>query len=290
MKNEYTNATTAGMVNALTHEWDSEIIDMLGNNELFKPLSVPKTYVGNFIEDMQKYCGFNSKVILCPTHDTASAVAGCPLNDNSLYISSGTWSLIGTELTTPILTEQSRKLNFTNEGGIDYRFRYLKNYMGMWLFQNIRKNLDKKYTYDEMMHMAQSSEYVAYFDVNDESLVAPDNMLTAINNLIGNLPLADTLNCVYHSLAKSYKNAVEEIEKITGKTIDSIFIVGGGSKDKYLNSLTAKYTGKKVYVGLSEATATGNLITQIMADSGMNLADARKLVFNSFSITEVNNG
>lgn len=290
MKNEYTNATTTGMVNAITHEWDITIVDILGNRELFKPLSVPTAYVGDFTKEMQEYCGFNAKVVLCPTHDTASAVAGIPMNDNSLYISSGTWSLIGTEIKTPILTDKSRELNFSNEGGIDYRFRYLKNYMGMWLFQNIRKNLDKKYTYDQMMQMAMTSAYIDYFDVNDESLIAPENMLTAINKLIGALPLADTLNCVYHSLAMSYKNAVSEIEHITGKAINSIFIVGGGSKDSFLNSLTAKYTGKRVYVGLSEATATGNLITQIMADSGIDLAIARKLVFNSFDITEVHNG
>lgn len=287
MKNEYTIASTSGMVNALSHEWDSEIVELIGNKELFKPLSAPTTLVGDFTKAMQEYCGFNAKVVLCPTHDTASAVAGTPMNDNSLYISSGTWSLIGTEIAEPILTDKSRELNFTNEGGIDYRFRYLKNYMGMWLFQNIRKNLDKKYTYDEMMNMAESSAYVDYFDVNDSTLVAPDNMLIAINNLLGDLPLADTLNCVYHSLARSYKNAVCEIEDITGKTIDSIFIVGGGSKDKYLNSLTAEYTGKRVYVGISEATATGNLITQIMADTGINLQQARELVFNSFDITEI---
>lgn len=287
MVNEYTIASTTGMVNALTFDWDSEIVDILGNTDLFRHLSVPTTYVGDFTKDMQEYCGFNARVVLCPSHDTASAVAGTPLNDDSLYISSGTWSLIGTELNTPVLSDKSRKLNFTNEGGIDYRFRYLKNYMGMWLFQSIRKNLDKKYTYDEMMNMAMSSTYIDYFDVNDESLIAPENMLNAISRLIGDLPLADTINCVYHSLAKSYKNAVCEIEEITGKKIGSIFIVGGGSKDSYLNSLTAEYTGKKVYVGLSEATATGNLITQIMADTGIDLPAARQLVFNSFDITQI---
>lgn len=290
MKNEYTNATTTGMVNALTHEWDNETVEILGSRQLFKSLSVPTTYVGNFTKDMEEYCGFSAKVILCPSHDTASAVAGIPINDSSLYISSGTWSLIGTEITAPILTDESRELNFTNEGGIDYRFRFLKNYMGMWLFQSIRKDLDKKYTYDEMMQMAMSSKYTDYFDVNNESLIAPKNMLAAIHDLIGDLPLADTLSCVYHSLAKSYKKAAKEIESITGKATDSIFIVGGGSKDSFLNSLTAEYTGKKVYTGISEATAAGNLITQLMADTGIDLTAARRLVFNSFDITEVHNG
>lgn len=290
MKNEYTNATTTSMVNALTHEWDGEIIDILGNKVLFKPLSMPSSEVGGFTEETRAYCGFDSKVILCPTHDTASAVAGVPLRDGSLYISSGTWSLIGTEIESPILTDKSRELNFTNEGGIDYRFRFLKNYMGMWLFQNIRKDLGKRYTYDEMMQMAMTSKYIDYFDVNSENLLAPENMLRAINGLIGDLPFKDTLNCVYHSLARSYKNAVSEIEAVTGKKTDSIFIVGGGSKDVYLNRLTAQYTGKKVYVGVSEATATGNLISQLMADTGIDLKAARQLVFDSFHITEVHNG
>lgn len=289
IKNEYTNATTTGMVNAETKLWDKDIIERLDlPKHLFNELNTPCSLIGNFTKEIQDYVGFDSTVIFAPSHDTASAVAACPIDDNSVYISSGTWSLIGVESLKPIVNTESQKANFSNEGGIDYRFRFLKNYMGMWLFQNIRKNLDKKYTYDEMMHMAQSSTCVKYFDVNDESLVAPDNMLTAVNNLIGDLPLADTLSCVYHSLARSYKNAVDEIEKSADKTIDNIFIVGGGSKDSYLNKLTAQYTGKRVVTGLSEATATGNLLSQIMYDKKISLAKARDIVKNSFDIKEKN--
>lgn len=289
IKNEYTNATTTGMVNAETKLWDKDIIERLDlPKHLFNELNTPCSLIGNFTKEIQDYVGFDSTVIFAPSHDTASAVAACPIDDNSVYISSGTWSLIGVESLKPIVNTESQKANFSNEGGIDYRFRFLKNYMGMWLFQNIRKNLDKKYTYDEMMHLAQSSTCVKYFDVNDESLVAPDNMLTAVNNLIGDLPLADTLSCVYHSLARSYKNAVDEIEKSADKTIDNIFIVGGGSKDSYLNKLTAQYTGKRVVTGLSEATATGNLLSQIMYDKKISLAKARDIVKNSFDIKEKN--
>ena len=289
IKNEYTNATTTGVVNAKSKTWDKAIIEKLDlPKHLFNELNTPCSLIGNFTKEIQDYVGFDSTVIFAPSHDTASAVAACPIDDNSVYISSGTWSLIGVESLKPIVNTESQKANFTNEGGIDYRFRFLKNYMGMWLFQNIRKNLDKKYTYDEMMHMAQNSTYINYFDVNDESLVAPDNMLKAANNLIGDLSIADTLSCVYHSLARSYKNAVEEIEEITGKTIDNIFIVGGGSKDSYLNKLTAQYTGKQVITGLSEATATGNLLSQIMYDKKISLAKARELVKNSFDIKEIN--
>ena len=289
MRNEYTNASTSSMVNAASKTWDADIINGLGiNADLFLPLSTPGTEVGKFSKEIEERVGFGSTVTLAPSHDTASAVAACPIGDNSVYVSSGTWSLMGTENTTPILSDGARDANFTNEGGVDYRFRFLKNIMGMWLFQNVRRNLDKKYSYDEMMKMAMESDYVKTVDVNDESLVCPENMITAINKLAGeDLPLADTLSCIYHSLASMYAKTVREIESITGKSIDSIFIVGGGSKDSYLNELTSRYTGKKVVIGLSEATATGNLITQLMRDRGITLWDARKIVANSFNIKEI---
>ena len=289
MRNEYTNASTTSMVNAESKTWDADIINGLGiNADLFLPLSTPGTEVGKFSREIEDKVGFSSTVTLAPSHDTASAVAACPIGDGSIYVSSGTWSLMGTENTTPMLSNEARDANFTNEGGVDYRFRFLKNIMGMWLFQNVRRNLDKKYSYDEMMKMAMSSDYTKAVDVNDESLVCPENMITAINKLAGeDLPLADTLSCIYHSLASMYAKTVREIESITGKSIDSIFIVGGGSKDSYLNELTSRYTGKKVVIGLSEATATGNLITQLMRDRGITLWDARKIVANSFNIKEI---
>lgn len=292
MRNEYTNVSTTGMVNAATKTWDTYIIKTLGYpSELFGDISAPGTYVGGFSPEVREYVGFDSSVVLCPTHDTASAVAGCPMGDDGIYISSGTWSLIGTEIASPILKPESMAANFTNEGGIEYRFRYLKNYMGMWLFQNIRKNPGKKYTYDEMMRMAEESSFVDFFDVNNERLTAPDNMIREIEALLGkaDMKTGDMLNCVYHSLAASYKKAVDEIEALTGKRIGSIFIVGGGSKDEYLNALTAEYTNKKVRTGLSEATATGNIISQIMRDENITLANARDIVYRSFKIKEVKN-
>ena len=289
MKNEYTNATTTAMVNAQTKEWDKDIIHALGICEdIFKPLSLPGSAVAELSNDIQKRVGFNSIVILAPSHDTASAVAACPIDEKSVYISSGTWSLMGTENRNAILSDEARGANFTNEGGVEYRFRFLKNIMGMWLFQNIRRNVDKKYSYDEMMKMAMESDFTKVIDVNDESLVCPQSMIDAVNALAlgGEMPLGDTLSCVYHSLASMYAKTVREIENITGKQIESIFIVGGGSKDSYLNALTAKYTGKKVVIGLGEATATGNLIVQLMRDKNISLDEARTIVFNSFNIRE----
>lgn len=287
-KNEYTNATTTGLVNAKTKTWDNDILSALDlPSELFGALNTPSSLVGDLGADIQKAVGFNSTVIFAPSHDTASAVCACPMQDDDLYISSGTWSLIGTEITQPILSDNARKLNFSNEGGIDYRFRFLKNYMGMWLFQNIRRNLNKSMTYDEMMTLAMNCGEYKYFDVNDRTLVAPDNMIDAIGKLICSDDLGLILNSAYHSLAKSYSEAVTEIEAVTGKRFNAIHIVGGGCQDEYLNALTRDYTGKDVTAGPIEATATGNIVSQIMHDKKISLATARDLIKNSFDIKEI---
>lgn len=291
IKNEYTNATTTGMVNADTKQWDDEIIEKLSlPKHLFGTLDTPCTVIGNFTKEMQDYAGFDSTVIFAPSHDTASAVCACPIDDNSVYISSGTWSLIGVESLNPIVNEKSMAANFANEGGIDYRFRFLKNYMGMWLFQNVKKNLNNEFSYDDMMRLAMQSKRFEMIDTNAPDFLAPENMINAIRSYLKNesIPIEVVINSVYHSLAQSYKNAIDEIEKLAGKTIDNIFIVGGGSKDTYLNELTAQYTGKKVVTGLSEATATGNLLSQIMYDKKISLAQARDIVKNSFDIKEIN--
>ena len=291
IKNEYTNATTTGMVNADTKQWDYEIIDKLSlPKHLFGTLDTPCTVIGNFTKEMQDYAGFDSTVIFAPSHDTASAVCACPIDDNSVYISSGTWSLIGVESLNPIVNEKSMAANFANEGGIDYRFRFLKNYMGMWLFQNVKKNLNNEFSYDDMMRLAMQSKRFEMIDTNAPDFLAPENMINAIRSYLKNesIPIEVVINSVYHSLAQSYKNAIDEIEKLAGKTIDNVFIVGGGSNATYLNTLTAQYTGKKVVTGLSEATATGNLLSQIMYDKKISLAQARDIVKNSFDIKEIN--
>ena len=159
--------------------------------------------------------------------------------------------------------------------------------MGMWLFQNIRRNLNKSMTYDEMMSLAKNCSEYKYFDVNDSTLVVPKNMIDAIGKLICSDDLGLILNSAYHSLAKSYSEAVAEIEAVTGKRFDAIHIVGGGCQDKYLNALTRDYTGKSVTAGPVEATATGNIVSQIMHDKKISLAAARDLIKNSFDITVI---
>ena len=291
IKNEYTDASTTNLVNAQTKTWDCEILDKLGiDRDIFSELSLPCTEVGNFTEEVRREIGFDSKVVFCPSHDTASAVAACNVGDSGMYISSGTWSLIGTENPEAVLSKEAFEANFANEGGINYRFRFLKNIMGMWLFQNVRKNLNKQFSYDDMMNLAKESGEFEEIDTNASDFLAPENMIEAIRKYLKNedLPIDIVINTIYHSLAKSYANAVKEIERISGKTIDTINIVGGGSKDGYLNELTKQYTGKRVLVGPVEATATGNIISQMMfADKGLTLEKARKLVKDSFDITEV---
>jgi rhamnulokinase len=290
MKNEYTNATTTNLVNAESKSWDTDILERLGiPTTLFLTLSMPSTAVGELTTEIQQEVGFNATVLLCPSHDTASAVAAIPLEDNTAFISSGTWSLVGTENTYPVTDSAALTANFTNEGGIEYRFRFLKNIMGMWLFQNIRKELNKQYTYDEMMHLAMNRDFDGLIDPTDDAFLAPASMITAVRTYLGRptLPLADVLACVYRSLAKSYAQTIREIESISKKKVDSIYIVGGGSKDAYLNILTAQYTGCVVRVGLTEATATGNLLSQIMYSEKMSLAAAREIVKETFQISEV---
>ena len=289
MKNEYTNATTTNLVNASTKTWDLEIIDKLGlPREIFHSLSLPCDTVGGFSEEVKEQVGFDAEVILAPSHDTASAVAACPIGDNAVYISSGTWSLIGTENLTPCTSFEAQKANFSNEGGIEYRYRFLKNIMGMWLFQSVRRNINKSLTYDQMMELAMGSEFVRTVDPNDKRFVAPESMIDAVCEYLEEptLSLADVLSSLYHSLAKSYKRAIEEIERISNKTIEEIHIVGGGSRDSYLNRLTAHYTGKRVFTGVMEGTAAGNLISQIMKDKKITLTEAREIIKNTFEIKE----
>ena len=290
IRNEYTNATTTNLVNAKLKFWDKQILDILGfPKSIFRELSRPGTEIGGFSAKMRKEIGFDAKVILCPSHDTASAVAACPTTFESAYICSGTWSLVGTENRDPILTEEAMNANFTNEGGIEYRFRFLKNIMGMWLFQSIRKDLGGSMTYDDMIELARTSDFEEKIDPTDMHFLSPDNMIEAVRDYLGkpDLPLKDVLSSVYHSIAFTYANTIKEIETVCNKQIKSINILGGGSKDTYLNELTAKYSGKKVYTGIIEGTAIGNILSQIMFDKKMSLNDARGIVKATFQAKEV---
>lgn len=294
IKNEYTNATTTQLVNAITKDWDTELLTKLSiPTKIFGKLNMPKTTVGKFTPDIINEVGFDCEVILPATHDTGSAVLAVPTNDdNSIYLSSGTWSLMGIERLIPDCTEISRQHNFTNEGGYHYRFRYLKNIMGMWMMQNVRKEFRHKYSFNELFTLADIAKYFpSIIDVNDESFLAPKSMIQAVKDYCAktNQEIPETegeiLYCIYNSLAKCYADTVKEIEDITHKTYSKIHIVGGGCQDIFLNRLTAKYTGKDVYAGPIEATAIGNIVCQMLKEKDFtDLVEARETIAKSFDV------
>ena len=253
---EYTNATTGGMVSAETGAYDPEIIRALGMpGELFRPLQQPGTVIG-------RYKGM--RVMLCATHDTGSAVEGIPMEGNELYISSGTWSLLGVKTPGPITDEGSRRANYSNEGGVGYN-RYQKNIMGMWLANRLREELCPGRPWDEITREAEEKHFDPLVDVTDPIFLAPESMQAAFDARLPHPPkcAAGYFRCAYRSLAEGYRQAIEEIERNTGKTYEKLYIVGGGARNRYLNRLTEEATGKQVIALPIEATALGNLKIQI---------------------------
>ena len=292
-KNEYTEATTGQLISPKTSDWDYELIDMLGyNSEMFLPVSMPGTVVGDFTEEVQKEVGFNCTVVLPAAHDTGSAVLAVPTNDDdAVYISSGTWSLMGIERKEADCSMESMKANFTNEGGYDHRFRYLKNIMGLWMIQSVKKEFTEDLSFAEICDMASKETISSVVDCNDDCFLAPESMIGAVRKFCRdtNQQVPETVgeisSVIYNSLAKCYGDTVEEIEAITGKKYSTIYVVGGGSNAGYLNELTAKYTGRKVSAGPSEATAIGNIIVQMLHDGVFaNLVEARTCVKESFGV------
>ena len=264
---EYTNASTTGMCDLKNKAFSSKITADLGLNfVLDSKLYKPGTVVGYLKEDVQKEVGGNIKVVLCSTHDTASAVEGIEMKENAPYISSGTWSLLGIKHKNGINNLAAFNANYSNEYGPNY-VRVQKNIMGLWIIQNLSKQMNKDFP--TMVEMAKKSSFAEIFDVNDNVFLSSLNMKEEIINwfLRNKKPVPkndeDLINCTYHSLAYSYKLALEELESITGEKYNSLYIVGGGAKNKYLNELTQKYTNKKVVALPIEATALGNLYSQM---------------------------
>ena len=292
-KNEYTEATTGQLISPKTNDWDYELIDMLGyNSGMFLPVSMPGTVVGGFTEEVQKEVGFNCTVVLPATHDTGSAVLAVPTNDDdAVYISSGTWSLMGIERKEADCSMESMKANFTNEGGYDHRFRYLKNIMGLWMIQSVKKEFTENLSFAQICEMASKETISSIVDCNDDCFLAPKSMIEAVQKFCRdtNQQVPETVgeisSVIYNSLAKCYGDTVGEIEAITGKKYSTIYVVGGGSNAGYLNELTAKYTGRKVSAGPSEATAIGNVIVQMLHDGVFaSLPEARTCVKESFDV------
>ena len=253
---EYTNATTGGMVNAETGEYDPEIIEALGlPGHLFQKLQQPGAVIG-------EYEGI--RVTLCATHDTGSAVEGIPMEGDAPYISSGTWSLLGVKTPKPITDAASELANWSNEGGVGYN-RYQKNIMGMWLINRLRDELCPGKPFGEIVAEAEKSRFEETVDANASTFLAPESMKAAFEKALSMQPqtVGDYFRCAYRSLALSYMNAVQELQHNTGKHYGGIYIVGGGAKNAFLNRLTEEATGKKVIALPMEATAIGNLKAQM---------------------------
>ena len=256
---EYTNATTMGLVNALTAEFDETIIDKLGYpKHLFPKLRQPGTVIGVY-EGIQ--------CVLCATHDTGSAVEGIPMEGNHPYISSGTWSLLGVKTPKPITDKASEEANYSNEGGVGYN-RYQKNIMGMWLVNELKRDLCPDITFPEIVKAAEESTCGILVDANAAEFLAPKSMKAAFDTAAnGKLQtIGDYFRCAYRSLAVSYRDALYELERNTGRTYEKLYIVGGGAKNAFLNRLTEEATGKKVVALPIEATALGNLKIQMEAE------------------------
>ncbi len=295
-KNEYTMTSTTQMLNVEEKDFDKEILTALGiPTSIFTKPEMPGTVVGKLTEEIKAETGIDDcTVLLAAAHDTASAVMAVPTTDPCIYISSGTWSLMGTLLPEKNASLAARNAGLTNEGAHDGSVRFLKNIMGLWIIQSIKKELNDEYSFGQLCDMAMESSYDGKIDVNDDAFFAPESMMDAIRNYLAEkgekapASIGDILRCVYHSLAQSYGETVKEIEAITGNTYGAVHIIGGGSQDEYLNRLTAEYTGKTVYAGPTEATAIGNLLIQMLgAGEFKSLPEAKKAISESFPIIEI---
>lgn len=290
---EYTEATTGQLVSPDTKDWDRELIRQLGYPEhIFQKIMVPGSVLGHLTREVQEEVGFDCKVVLPASHDTGSAVAAVPAEgDDALYISSGTWSLMGTELSRADCSSESRRKNLTNEGGYDYRFRYLKNIMGLWMIQSVKKEIGGELGFGEICEMASKCTISSIVDCNDDRFLAPANMTEEVRRACEEsgqqVPegIAQVASVIYNSLAECYAETVRELEGITGRKYDGIHIVGGGANAEYLNRLTAAATGIPVYAGPTEATAIGNVAAQMIAAGELaGLKEARACVYRSFSV------
>ncbi len=292
---EYSEATTAQLVNPDTRDWDFELIDRLGfPARIFQKIYMPGSKVGSLTEEVKEIVGYDCQVVLPPTHDTASAVMAVPSNKaDTCYISSGTWSLMGVERDDADCSKKSMEANFTNEGGYGGKITYLANIMGLWMIQSVRNELAPDMGYGQLCEQASKETITTMVDCQDDSFLSPESMVAAIKDYCAKsgqeVPetLPEIASVVYNSLARCYGEKMAEIERLTGVTYDCINIIGGGSNAAYLNELTAKYTGKKVLAGPGEATAIGNILAQMIeAKVFDSLSQARECVAASFEIAE----
>ncbi len=291
--NEYTEATTGQLVDPNTRDWDYELIDMMGfPRRMFRKLIMPGTSIGHFTPEIQAEVGFDCEVVAPPTHDTGSAVLAVPaVDDDFIYISSGTWSLMGIERDTPDCSMESCAHNLTNEGGYGGKIRYLKNIMGLWMIQSVRHEANDAYSFAEICRMAEEcKDFPSRVDANDQCFLSPANMTKEVQDYCRRTgqkvpeTMGELATVIYTSLAECYARTVKELEEMAGRTFSRIHIVGGGSNAGYLNDLTAKATGKEILCGPSEATAIGNITAQMLkAGVFRSVEEARAVIRDSFA-------
>lgn len=297
---EYSIASTSQLLNARTRQWSAEVFSQLNLPlDIMPEILPPGSVIGKLLPDICEETGLAPTEVITPAgHDTASAVAAVPAVDTDwAYLSSGTWSLLGVELKEPIITGQSLKNNFTNEGGVDNTIRFLRNNMGMWLLERCRKQWQQEKTdvsYDHLLILAaQASPFHCFIDPDDPGFLHPANMPQAIRQFCKNnqqpVPQSqgEIVRCIFESLALKYRFIVEKINSMRSQKIQKLHIVGGGSRNEMLNQFTANALGIPVYAGPVEATALGNILIQAISRGVVaDLAEGRELVSASFPVKE----
>jgi len=294
---EYTIASTSQLLNPKTKKMERELFEVMGiSPSIVQPLVMPGTIIGNLSESVAKECGLPPiPVIAVAGHDTASAVAAVPAeNENFAYLSSGTWSLMGIEVQKPIITDETCRLNFTNEGGVEGTTRFLKNITGMWLLEQCRKEWEaagQKYTYSEIVELSGSvAGFQSVINPDHPSFANPESMTNAItayckrnSQKIPTNP-AEFIRCIFDSLALKYKEVLNDLQKVAPFRIEKLHVIGGGSQNNLLNQLTADATGLPLVAGPSEATALGNVMMQAKGLGIVrSLKEIREIIRNSVS-------
>ena len=292
---EYTAAVTTGLLNSETQTWDEDTIHLMGfPREIFTEISAPGKTVGNLCEEVKTRVGYDLKVLLVPSHDTTSAFSAVPSSDpDSVTVSSGTWSILGIVNEKPLTTLETMEAGFTNEGAYPKCYRLSKNIVGMFVFEKLRTELCPDAGYDEIIAVAKDAgEIKSVIDLTNLMYLLAEDMAEAIRKECAEtgqqFPKTDgeVFQVFFYSLVTHYRRAVEALEKITGRTFTSFNIIGGGSRNAYINAMAAKELGIPVYAGPPEATVTGNLICQMIANGEIaDLEEARKVCRDSYNIT-----
>ena len=295
---EYTDASTSGMMDQSAREFNKSLLERIGvRSDVLLPIVQPGTVVGTLRKSIADACGLPEiPVIAVAGHDTAAAIAAVPAADEKFaYLSSGTWSLMGIETPAPIINAESTRLNFTNEGGIDGTTRFLKNITGMWLLEQSRKvwaAQGRAYSYGEMEKMARSeAAFPSIVNPDDPRFAAPANMVDAIDSYLREtgqpVPESDAqyISCIYHSLARRYKEVVDMLQGFAPFPIEKLHVIGGGSANDTMSQWTADALGIPVVAGPTEATAIGNVMIQARA-AGLvkDRWEMRKMIANAFAV------